>query len=462
MFKKTNKSLENRYGLIDTLSNFPRKPCILGIVPSSNERMLNGYMNLFMYMLQIRRFDDVNSYYDIDNVPFDLLMANDDKIDSIIINSIPNNIDEAKKLLRNINIISYCDGNNKTGYFLRTLYQELLNKGFDEEEVKELLSQIFVLQIVDNYYDGKANSELPFATVVTVHDIYDFENTDYYFEEEKESMFQDNPFVHVKSNNENDRYVIYKSFGEGSLADRQSEHIFERDYAKAPIINYIMSLYLIKALHMSIYNIEIRDNISIKDEIDKLIEKVGEFIKKKNKNYNDFTKEELMELNELLMPEIQSYFKNNIPVRLLDPKEKNELDEHDYVISEFYKLNAYLGINQLIGNINVKVAKIIEIDNNYQDNDIAYTETNNYGVFEYKKEEAIKVIANQLAKCFSDFMNIINGIKIPDNISENELHKVKEYISSLLNKAKSSIINDKFLEIINTYCDNETKSKLGL
>ena len=118
MFKKVNRNFENKYGIINSNGDFPNRPCILGIVPmSSNLKLFNGYMNLYMYMLQIRRSKDIDSSYDIKDVPFDLLMRNyKDDVVSIVLKNIPaNNIMEAKMIMRNINIISYCNGNNETG-----------------------------------------------------------------------------------------------------------------------------------------------------------------------------------------------------------------------------------------------------------------------------------------------------------------------------------------------------------
>lgn len=458
MLKKTQRTLENKYGIEDYNEGFLNRPCILGIVPSSNNtKMRNGYLGLFMYLLQIRKYNLVDSDYDITDIPFDLLINDmSDKLDLSILDKTPaNNIVEAKNIMRNINIISYCDGNSIIAFTLKRLDAGLLNKGYSEEEARQIISQVFVLQIVDNYQDGRGNTEIPYATVVTVHDIFDIENTDYYFENQEQNLFDDNPFIHLETRNNSDRYVIYKSFGNGSLAERQGEHFFETDYAKAPIINYIMSLYLIRALHSSFEHSEISNIFSLRQEIDDTIRRALEFCSSKKKSYEDFTRGELEELNEFLMKEIQSVFKSYIPVSTLTTEEKESLNTQDKDLIAFLNANPYLYLKEMINTISNIVSFIFQLNNNYGDDEIAYHENTNYGIFEHKKDSAIKLHAKSLASSFNEFMKAIDSVIIPDGITPIMRQKIKEYLESLVVKVRNIVLNDNLQQILERYCDAE-------
>ena len=345
MLKKTQRSFENGYGITVYDEELLNKPCVLAIVPTRNLEKIyslyNGYLNMVMYILQIRKEGTVDSDYDIRDIPFDILIRTEgEDIWSAILNNIPsNNFEEAKRVMRNLNIISYCEGNLDTGNILKKLYIRLMGiKKYSQEEARQILKQIFVLQIVDFYADDYNDdeverNEIPYATVVTVHDIFDLVNADHYVRNEEENLFDENEFIHIDKKNGNDRYIICKSFGEGSLGQREDEqHNFEYDYAKAPIIGNVISLYLIKALRMSIEGTEINGNISLQNEIDAVTVKALEFIRSKGKKYNDFNTDDLQELNAFLMLGIQELFKKSIPVRILSPEEKLRLDKIDQEI----------------------------------------------------------------------------------------------------------------------------------
>lgn len=465
MLKKTGKSLKNKYGFENYSDNFPERACVLGMFPSPcNLRIYNGYMSLFMYLLQIRKFDLVDSDYDIVDVPFDLLIHTDDEnLDITILNSIPsNNIYEANRIMRNINIISYCNGNFDTADILNNLYRGLLNKGYSEDEVKEIISQIFVLQIVDNYRDEKGNTAIPYATVVTVHDIFDLENTNYSDDTLKQTLFEENPFIHLQSHDNNDRYVIYKSFGADSLAERHGVHRFTDDYAKAPIINYIMSLYLIKALHMSIEHIMINNNFSLRQEVGEVIQKAMEFCSSRKKKYDDFTKEDLEALNEYLMHEIQTEFKRNIPVRVLTEEEKTTLNEQDKDLTAFFDVNRYLNLNEELKRITDKVNFIYQLNDNYGSDEIAFRENTNSGVIEYKKDSAIIMHVDLLASMFNEFVRKITGIVIPENIKFQNRQEIDNYLKRMLDLAKKSVLSDKLNQILDEYCDEKIKANFRI
>ena len=440
------------------------RPCLLGVIPLGDPihevpySHWVGYINLFMYLLQIRKNDVIDSDYDINGVPFDLLLytlydAEDDShIDKTICDSIPaNNLTKAKVMMRNINMISYCDGNFRTAHILKKLFMRLLNKGYTEEEAKQILSQVFVLQIVDNYRDSiEMNAEIPYATIVTVHDIFDLQNSDFFdleeeLNEQNKTLFDRNPFIHLDTYNNSDRRIIYKSFGEGSLSQRKDTHIFTRDYAKAPIINYIMSLYLIKALHMSLEHIEINDNISLQSEIASITQRALDFIKQKGKSYDDFSREDLRELNEYLMRDIQLKFKDSIPVKTLTKEEKEYLNELEKSIELFLGANQDFNLHNMLYDMTHDIEMIYAMNNNINGNN------NNFIIAN------IKQYIKKLSVEYNSFIDCINRVIIPEGLSPRILQELTSYLSNMFETAKKLIVDPRFQRILDEYGDSEIR-----
>lgn len=470
MLKRVRESFENPDGFKAYDGCLTNKPCLLGIFPRIEKD--KAFIKLIMYMLQIRQRDLIDSDYDINDIPFDILLdtfsdydvsdikynfllsAEYKSIDEIISTSIPaNNVDEAKRLMRNINIISYCNGNLHTGHILINLYARLIDKGYSKVEVEQMLSQIFVLQIVDNYQDSVMSiTEIPYATVVTVHDIFDLENTDYYEEEEElneqnQTMFDSNPFIHIEKRGNNDRRIIYKSFGEGSLSQRKDTHLFNVDYAKAPIINYIMSLYLIKALHMSMKHIEIKDNISLQGEIESIIQKTLYFINQRGKKYDSFNREDLCELNEYLIRDVQTMFKHSIPVRTLTSEEKAYLEVSEQGVEAFLCANPSLDLDTKLYNMKRQLKIIFIMDNNTRTNEDKDIDT---------YDSIKKAIAN-LGAMYKSFVEYINKVIIPEELTPRLHQELTNYLTTMLDRAKSIATNSRFQQILDEYGDSEIR-----
>ena len=462
MLKKTRNTFNNPYGIVNEDSILTIKPIILGIMPYTNTKGLNGYLNNILYLLQVRRYPETDSDYDILDLPFDILIKEEnDEIDTTILSIIPNNdLALAKKIMRNINIISYCDGNTKTGIYIKKIHDGLIKKGYSEEDTKEILKQIFVLQIVDNYYENRESRDIPYATVVTIQDIYDLENPKHYYENRKYNFFRDNPFIHLKQRNNFDRLILYQSFGEGSLAETEAEHMFKENYIHAPILNSVMSLYLIRLIYMSLNNITIEDNLSIKSELDILLMEANSYIYLKNKDYNKFSKADLNDLNEYLMNKIRIIFKNYIKVKNLSNNEELYLNQKDYAIRNLSKLNNNLDINYEIIKIIKLTDEIMRYNDNYDEDDIVYIEYTNDGNIEHKKASAINKKVSILMQKTDNLINQLSSLIMPEHITSEIQEEIYIYINNTLKQIKNLVYNDKMQTIINKYCHNEETNKL--
>lgn len=454
MIKKIDKTLKNIYGL-EEIKTIEDKPCLLTVFPlATNPRTINGYFNQILYLLQIKS-SNVDSNYAIKNMPFDILTYTDKDEDIGIINQIPeNNIEKAKIIMRNLNILSYCDGNRKTAKILYSIYDKLKEKKYNEEEIKDIMSEIFVIQIIDNYYEKTKTTPLPFATTYVVQDIYDYENNSHIDDFDRKKNFID-----IKSN-EKTKYILYKSFGENSLSQEEREHEFKNDYIKAPIINAVISICITKALQASMEKTSIKE-ISINDDIEKIISKAEEYIKQKNKIADELNKDEMEELNKIIYKDMQEYIVKKLKIETLTNEENIYMSDLNKTITEFMKINPGINIEYQYNICTKYIDEIHEIYSKYQKGEIIGKEKigNLYEETEITREIAIENKFEKLNSNIEYLYSQINCIKYPDTISSRMRKEMSEYIELTLKKIKERINNEKFQMIINETMSNESKEK---
>ena len=450
MLKKIGKSFENCFGYENANSFSLTRPFVLGIFPEdNNKRMMNGYMNKLLYLLQIRHLgsDNIDSNYDIKDVPFDILIRdNNDNVANLVLELIKeHDIEYAKKVMRNINIVSYCNGNSETAKIMYEIHDGLLSKNYTEEEIAIIMKEIFVLQIVDNYFKDGEYRAIPYTTTITIHNIHDFENPNY-----SDIIFEDG--VIKEDRIDGNLLYLYKSFGEDSLSQRPegSEHIFTGDYIYAPVLNMVMSMVLINSLNHSLRNKSRNlDNLSI--NIDQLLEKVNEYIKQKGKELDLYTKDDLKDLNLYVMKICQKYFEKCIPVKLLSKEEKSILEERDRIFREYQKLNTYkLDYGYLIDNIRKIVDKIYETNSSKEDVIIETMRSNSGNIdLQYTKKEYILKQIGELKKKVAEFIKRISGYVLPSNIPKVYVMEQHESLIHILDYVKEIINTEELRNILN-------------
>lgn len=433
MIKKVEKDFDNVYGIEKVSDSFSfNRPCLLSIVPTNmNYKSINGYFSQLMFLMQIRS-KNVDSNYTISNVPFDMLSAEfRENIEDRIIKSIPlGDVVKAKEFFHNINIFSYCAGNNKTTSMLNSIYNYLRQNNYNESEVSEILKEVFVLQIVDNNDKNDSIAPIPHSTTVVVQDIYDFENAMHV-----EDFNSDNPFISTMQIN-GTRYMFYNSFGEHSLYEEQREHIFKEDYVLAPVLNAVMSLYLIKAISLSCSDVS-KKNISIYNELQHIIRLSQEYIKSINKTPETLTLDEKSELNKIILAEIKKVFLIDIPVNELKEDDKEYLLEKDRVIESLQTTNKN-NIFDEFKECKMIIDEIIATYNNYSFGDIVGHKRLNSGEsINITREDSIDSKYELLENRLDALSKFISNIKYPDSSSP----KIKEeYISKIDSNFES--IND--------------------
>ena len=450
MIKKVNKSFNNLYGIEEVRDNIFEKPCIIGIFPEDqNKRQLNGYLNKIMYLLQIRHFDDIDSDYDINSVPFNVLgYTKDDDIAKMILDLIPeNDINLAKKIIRNVNIMSYCRGNDKTNDILVNIYNGLTKeKHYSENEAKDIMKEIFVLQIVDNYIVNHNLSEISYATSIIIHNIDDDEN--YQYKERENELFSLNELI--KEDDKDKRKTslfLYRSFGEGSLHKEYREHSFSDDYIYSPVLNAFMSTILINVLNLSLK----RQSLN-KDDILKnyrsILQEADDYIKRKQKPLNEYSKEDLKEFNDYIMKIIQKYSIQEFNLQLLTEDEKNKLNLNDKIINEYVHLNKYNHAPNISDVENI-INQIFHYYDNFDKSDIL--EKNVNSVEYISVESIIKKNIEELINIIKKILKYIDNLKLPNETTKEIRDDYNKYIKKLLKELSDTINNDKLKMILEEY-----------
>ena len=440
MLRKTEKSFDSIYGIkkIDDTFLFNR-PCLLTFPPSiGNVTAPNGYLNNLLYILQMRtsKFD---GDYSIDDVPFDIFAyESKEKVSDKIINIIPtDDVEKAKKIMHNINIFSYCNGNNRAATVINRIYSYLKKLDYSEKDIKDIMSQVFVIQTVDNYSDNDEIVPIPYATTVVIQDIYDSGNLNHVED-------YNNPFISTMTI-KGTKYYLYKSFGENSLYETGRDHIFKNDYIDAPIVNSVIALNIIKGISSSLNNTP-RSEISIFNELKEIIYKSQNFIK--NKNIENLTKDEKNEINNILFDIIEKSFVKNIDVKKLSLDDKKYLDEKEKAIQDLKVCDILNRYNIIVNEID----EIIDLYLNHSYGEVIDNVSVGSNVINVTREYNI----NLKLKSLDEKINFLDGIIIPDNLNSKIKHEFINYLNFLSFSLKEKINCDIFQNIINEIYSKDT------
>ena len=453
MIKKVEKDYDNFYGIekIDDSFSF-NKPILLTMIPiNTNYRDINGYFSQLMYLMQIRSLN-TDSNYTIGNMPFDMVSGEfREPLAEKIVKNIPiGDISAIKQYMRNINIFSYCAGNNNTAKMLHMIYNYLEQNNYSQNEIEEIMQEIFVLQIVDNHFEKNSVTPIPYATTVIVQDIYDLENITHVLD-----FNSDNPFISTMKV-DGVRYMLYNSFGEKSLSKDEREHSFKDDYVLAPVINTVISLYIIKAISISLNNTSKKD-ISIYNELQLIIKKTQEYINSKNKIPEELTINEKLELNKILFEEIKRIFLLNIPSKELTSNEKNYLMKKDETINILKSRNVtdiFDKSNNCIEIINI----IIDTYNSHSYGEIIgqkYVDNSGKKI-DITREDDINSKLSSLEKNLDDINQLIANIKYPDDIPQMIKSEFIDKVSSVIETIKDKINSEKFQSIITEVLERDS------
>ena len=158
VYKKCEKSIDNLYGIkeITDFENYD-KPFMMCISAQDNiDKSVFGLIKEGARAARVRTSDEFAGGYKIDEMLIDFLglkyeykSLKDKKSDGLadFVYRYLRNGKDIKKQARKINFFTYCNGTNVYVEFEKKLKTMLLNDGFSEEGIKDILSQISLVSI---------------------------------------------------------------------------------------------------------------------------------------------------------------------------------------------------------------------------------------------------------------------------------------------------------------------------
>lgn len=251
LYKKVKKSESNLKGIELCQNNpFVLGPCLLCIAAIPHDKSVFGLAREGMEAARLRTSKSTASGYDIENNPVSFLALPNPKdqenlkdlVDTYILPLISENnkkidINIAKKNVRNMNIMTYCDG-AKAYLFIESYLKEKMNQlGYFNDEIKNILKECAFIAIGTSnpsikYNDNEVNISDMNATTFQFLDIMDSELEDDTFPERLSKINKnDNKFPHLLEVKDNHAIHTYIGNGEHDL----KEYIGETNLVGATI-----------------------------------------------------------------------------------------------------------------------------------------------------------------------------------------------------------------------------------
>ena len=162
IYKKCEKSLDNLHGIIEiTNPSEIDRPFLLCLsAQDSYDKSVFGIIKEGARASRVRTSDELASGYKIDEVPVDFIGVHykrdtiKQKRSTAVLEeliypylSVAKTKEDLMKKARMINIFAYCDGTRTYLEIEQGLTNKLLNDGYSEEDIKDILSQISLVSI---------------------------------------------------------------------------------------------------------------------------------------------------------------------------------------------------------------------------------------------------------------------------------------------------------------------------
>lgn len=270
LFEKVKHTDENIYGIkqLEERDNPFEKPCVCVFLAAEGYmgsiKPINGAIKRVMEMARLTTTKSVNAGFDIDKFPVRFIGINyvhhendnfhDFKdfatkyIEPLLIEEGHKiSKEEAMRKMRNINFVSYCAGMENTsfdskGKGLETELVSLLSKlGYEDKEITEILSQVFVMGFSSDFLDKNSRYTSVIFNDVNDDEIY-FDCRQRYIEflEKNNKKYG---FVHKKAQRHYD-FII----------NDNGEHGFKSQYLKGKAYPILISKVFSIVLNNSLEN----------------------------------------------------------------------------------------------------------------------------------------------------------------------------------------------------------------
>lgn len=268
LYERVPKTAEYMYGskLIDSEENpFLEGPCLLCISAQHGNKLSSksnfGVTKEGMKMARLRVRGQKNAGFDVKDFPVKFLSIQLDKNDedeeltsekriSIFVNKylVPliskdgTKIDyiQAMKNMRNVNLMSYCDGTLLAQSIESNLINKMQELGYTNEESKKIQSQMCIFPISTNRLSAKQKS-----TCISFKDINDGETNDNVTPEERQAVLESQIGEQFFKYSNNEIAYLFNGDGDHDL----------KKYAKVGnAMSVCLSSAISKALENSIKN----------------------------------------------------------------------------------------------------------------------------------------------------------------------------------------------------------------
>ncbi len=226
IFKKCEKSVNNPYGVkeIKDLANYDR-PFLLCISSQDQiDKSVFGIIKEGARAARVRTSDELAGGFKIDEMPIDFLgikytysNIKDKKSNSLVddfLYPFLKNGDDIYKQARKINIFAYCNAANVYVQAEKRLKELLLNDGYLEGEIKEILSQIGLITIASEIDISKT-----YATSILFKDANDREVHDRNSKIASDRMITNNRESYFGKIGNNSLFFGYNGTGEHELKE---------------------------------------------------------------------------------------------------------------------------------------------------------------------------------------------------------------------------------------------------
>ncbi len=213
-YEKVQKSEEHPYGmtLLDEEENpFKSGPCLVSMLALPNcERDMNAALNFGVEALRIKSKRNPDSHHTIEEYDGRILALafgepreyqydeekgyildrgcsspklNDEFVQKYLLPLVEENGQrisklQAKKNMRNVNFLTFCDATDTALSFQGMLAEKMILIGYSEQEIEEILSQVCIIgHLTDVVLKKRRKEEKIFGTVLSCIDVNDDEIT---------------------------------------------------------------------------------------------------------------------------------------------------------------------------------------------------------------------------------------------------------------------------------------------
>lgn len=178
IYKKCEKSTDNLFGIKEIdLDNY-NKPFLLCIsAQEKDDKSVFGIIKEGARAARVRTTDEYAAGYKIDEMPIDFLGLKFDNKEGMnlsdFIYGFLKKDDNIKKQARKINFFTYCNATKIYVELEKQLKEKLINDGYTEIEVIDILSQISLISIASKIDISKINASSILFKDVNDREVYD-------------------------------------------------------------------------------------------------------------------------------------------------------------------------------------------------------------------------------------------------------------------------------------------------